>query len=77
LSPVKARTLAKIDRFFETIAQGIDVQGIEDVEPSVFGQVVEHAPGKGAMRAAALQRKADLLLARPINRIVRVHHANQ
>jgi hypothetical protein len=33
-------------------------------------------PGECAMRATGLQREADLLMARPINRIVRVHHAN-
>ena len=34
------------------------------VEPPVLEQMVEHAPGEGAMRAAALQRQIDALSCR-------------
>src|SRR5215203_2205844 len=33
-----------------------------DREPPVLDQLVEHAPGEGAVRAAALQRERDRLL---------------
>ena len=32
-----------------------------DLEPAVFQQMIEHAPGEGAVRAAALQREIDAL----------------
>src|SRR6266446_5034078 len=32
-----------------------------DLEPSVLENMIEHAPGEGAVRAAALQRQVDLL----------------
>ena len=33
----------------------------DDVQPAVLQQVVEHAPGEGAVRAAALEGEADRL----------------
>ena len=30
-----------------------------DLEPRLFEQAIEHAPGEGAMRAAALEREID------------------
>src|SRR5271166_2617989 len=38
-----------------------------DVKPLVFEELVEHAPGKGAVGAAALQRELDRLLMLPIH----------
>ena len=32
-----------------------------DLEPAIVEQLVEHAPGEGAVRAAALQRQIDPL----------------
>ncbi len=33
-----------------------------DTEAAVVEEMIEHAPGEGAMRAAALQRQADAFL---------------
>ena len=41
-----------------------------DREPPVLQQMIEHAPGEGAMRAAALQREVDGLFALRRGRLV-------
>ena len=37
--------------------------------PAVFQQMVQHAPGERAVRAAALQREVDALLAEASTRV--------
>jgi hypothetical protein len=43
-----------------------------DAEPRLIEKAVEHAPGKGSVRATALQRKVDQNLA-PAALRIRVH----
>ncbi len=47
-----------------------------NVESCILQQIVEHAPGESPVQTAALQVKSDLLLAGPVDRIVRMRHAN-